>query len=624
MVKRINLKIVRSTDSSTNTRECKVHQELIDQIAEYLPEQNMQIKLTDFIAEIDYCYTQADAKQQALEYLLCSAQATLDSTTTAIIVTDRKGNVTRLNHKATFLLAQLRVDEPQNIFTQLAPSIVDYPDVLRSFSQVFRSGQARTELVVTLTYGRIFEIVSLPQCVKGAVIGRVWNITEVTKLRSKERQVYFMAYHDSLTKLPNRLKLTEHLKTAISQATETRTRLAVIFIDLDGFKYVNDTLGHDSGDVLLIEAARRIEAHLTSDDLLSRHGGDEFILLLNNIASDAEIASRTEAIRKSLLPVVTIAGQEAYVSGSIGVATFPEHGRDYSSLIKHADLAMYQAKRLGRNNCQFFTSAYALDGNVRMLLITKLKKAVYNNEIETVYQPIIDVVNCNITALEATFKWRQRDGSFIPLNDFLSIAIDTELIIPMTERIINQACQQMVLWNELGHDHLTVTFNLYPAHFKNTGLVAHITNALKSTGLGADKLVFQIKDIETAVQYDSSNELLANLDRLGVQIIASDFGCSVTSMNHFTTLPISGVKLADDCVANVLKSDKHRLLVQALIAMSKMMDFTISASGITNLGQQKLLERYGCSVMQGSLFGPPQNSELISTKLFKQLPELAP
>jgi len=598
-----------------------VHRDLTNQLAKFIPDTIDQSQLADFFAAINTSYQQADGERQSLEYSMALTQATLDSTTAGIIVTDNKGRVTSLNQVTTALLEQLRVDDLQQILNELAPTIVDYPEVLKRCRQIFRSGIERGELLLTLTYGRIFQIVSLPQCVNGEVVGRVWNITEVTKLRTKERQVYFMAYHDALTKLPNRLRLTKDLKKAIAQAAITSNRLAVIFIDLDGFKFVNDTLGHDSGDVLLVEAAKRISSQLTANDIVSRHGGDEFIILLSNVDSDEDLARRAEAIRLCLLPVVTIDGQEAYVSGSIGIATFPEHGRDYNSLIKNADLAMYQAKRLGRNNYQFFTPAYEVDGTVRMLLTTKLKKAVHNNELEIVYQPVINAKTHKIKALEALFSWRQRDGSFIPLADFLAIAIETELIIPITERIITQGCVQMMQWIELGHDHLSLELNIYPGHFKNLGLLVYVSNAIQASGLPPEKLVLKIKDIATAVQYDTSHDLFNGLYELGVKLVASDFGCSTTSLRYFTQLPISGIDLAPSCVSNILKSDKHRALVQALIAMSKVMELDIAAIGVSNVGQQKLLERYGCSEMQGPLFGSPQSSELISTKLFKQLTE---
>ena len=411
-----------------------------------------------------------------------------------------------------------------------------------------------------------------------------------------------LAYYDSLTGLPNRTKLREEMVKRFDDAQSPEA--ALIFLDIDHFKDVNDTLGHSVGDSFLQEIARRLRKVVWPQDIIARHGGDEFVIVL-----DGANARRAQAVAEALLVAigepVEVDGVSLPAGASIGISVCPADGVDSATLLRNADTAMYQAKREGRSTYRFFTPSMNAMAQERLLLGALLRDAVCNGQISLHYQPQIDARTGGIAGVEALARWHHPALGFIPPSRFIPLAEDCGLIEEIGEFCLGEACTQLARWDAAGYDVPHVAVNVSPIQFRNAALPAIVAKALTASGIAASRLVIEITE---GVMIDSYPAAIANaaaLRQMGVAISMDDFGTGYSSLSHLARLPVSELKIDRSFMADLEDNDAARALVIAVIRIGESLKLRVVAEGVETIAQRRFLEALGCDVLQGYLFATP-------------------
>ncbi|MGB6406680.1 MAG: DUF4084 domain-containing protein [Planococcus donghaensis] len=425
------------------------------------------------------------------------------------------------------------------------------------------------------------------------------------QLKETVHQMKHMAYHDVLSGLPNRRLFLEKLEASIVEAKHKSHKLAVVFIDLDRFKNINDTFGHEFGDLLLQAFSQRILDNLRSIDTLSRQGGDEFTLLLNAIKEEKDIAPIIHKLQKALEKPLIIKNQELYISMSIGISVYPKDGDTTDELLKNADNAMYSAKEKGRNNYQFFSKNMAFVAARKTALEGDLNRAVINKEFTLHYQPQILAKTGEIIGMEALIRWQKNDGSIVSPGEFIPLAEETRLILPIGEWVLYTACQQAKKWHDDGNSHLKLAVNLSSLQFMHDDLITTIQKVLKTTGFNASSLELEITE---SVVLDDAEKAIARMQTLreiGVQIAIDDFGTGYSSLSYLKRFPLNNLKIAQPFVQDMATNPRDKSLVEAMIFIAHSLDMSVIAEGVETEEQLALLQDLGCDEIQGFLFSKP-------------------
>ncbi|MCA1318409.1 EAL domain-containing protein [Bacillus tianshenii] len=432
-------------------------------------------------------------------------------------------------------------------------------------------------------------------------------IRDITERKRNEKKMDRMVYLDSLTGLPNRLLLNDRLSLAMDLADQNKHSLSIMFIDLDRFKYINDTLGHAVGDQLLIEVANRIQSLLGKHDTLSRQGGDEFIVLLPQITA-SEVTKRAKAIVDALNSSLLVEDLELYITPSIGIAMYPTDGKDIETLIKNADTAMYQVKELGKNNFQFYTPAMNEAVSRRMKLEIGLRKALERHEFTVVYQPQINVNTNQIIGAEALLRWNHPEWGSISPAEFIPIAEETGLILQIGEWILKEACLQNKRWQDQGYKPLRMAVNISSRQFQQSDLLDRVKNILKETGLEARYLELELT--ESIIQ-DSKHAVgkMQQLKDMGIHLSIDDFGTGYSSLNYLKTFPIHTLKIDQSFTRNIYADPKDASLVETIITMAHNLNLKVIAEGVETVEQLQFLQQKHCNEAQGYYFSRPISAE---------------
>ncbi|MES2352932.1 MAG: EAL domain-containing protein [Pseudomonadota bacterium] len=453
-------------------------------------------------------------------------------------------------------------------------------------------------------------------------VGFVLNLTE---RKQAEERIRFMAHHDALTGLPNRILLQDRITQALTSARRTGTQVAVIFIDLDDFKRINDSLGHDIGDRLLQMVAIRFQECVREGDTVARLGGDEFVLSAPSLinSNDAALVAR-KALEALRLPFM-VDRHELHLSGSIGISLYPGNGPDVETLMRAADTAMYHAKIRGRNNYQFFTPKLNESAHQRLAMENRLRHALTSDEFMLYYQPQIDMASGTIFSSEALLRWQQPGTSPMSCGAFISIAEETGLIVPLGEWALRQACKQLKHWHDLGYPNLRVAVNLSPRQFHQTNLPNTIEQILDEVGLTADNLDLEITESILLQRSDDNIDFLKRLSDMGIQISIDDFGTGYSSLSYLQHYPVNALKIDQSFVGGITRNSHNRALVTAIIAMARSLDLKVLAEGVETLEQIDFLMEHGCSSAQGFYYSEAVRPEVLTAMLRKQsdhIPEL--
>jgi len=438
---------------------------------------------------------------------------------------------------------------------------------------------------------------------------------DITERKRAEEQVKHLAFHDPLTNLPNRLLFSDRLTLAVAQAHRHNQRLAVLFLDLDRFKVINDSLGHSVGDELLRQVAERIQEYVREGDTVARLGGDEFTLLVPGITAEEDAAKIARKICEAIHDPFWIDGRELFVTTSMGVAVYPSDGHDAETLVRNADSAMYRAKEQGRDNYQLYTPAMNAKAVERLSLESRLRQAVANDELELHFQPFFDLKTTQILGAEALLRWRHPELGLIPPGEFIPIAELSGLIVPIGEWVLRTACAQARKWHEKGYVGLTVSVNLSSRQFQQADLVSQVTSALAETGLEPDKLDLEITESNAMQNAEQSINTLRGLKKQGVRISMDDFGTGYSSLNYLKRFPIDRIKLDQSFVRDLPGDKDDAAIAMAVIAMGRSLELIVIAEGVETEEQLAFLKDRDCDQLQGFLFSRPLPAEAFETFL---------
>ncbi|MEW4238404.1 putative bifunctional diguanylate cyclase/phosphodiesterase [Priestia sp. TRN 1309] len=444
---------------------------------------------------------------------------------------------------------------------------------------------------------------------------------DITKRKAYEEKIKQMAYYDPLTNLPNRYWLNKQLKKLLLDG-QSPELLAILFLDLDRFKSINDTLGHHHGDVLLRRVAERLKKCIPSSDFISRHGGDEFILVLHTLKTVEEIEEMTEQIVKEMSLPFYIDGDKVLTSTSVGISLFSKECQQHiipkdadeliDRLIKQADIAMYVAKRNGRNTYEMSSSSSNEKIIKTISMENELKYALERNEFQLVYQPLIDLKTSDVIGAEALIRWNSAKFGTVYPNEFLPILEEVGLIVPVGKWVLEEACQQMKAWTEINLKASKIGVNVSPIQLKSSRFVTDMEQILKKTGLEPHFLELEIT--ESVIQNSQeSKKVLNRLRSLGIKVAMDDFGTCYSSLSYLKHLPINTLKIDKSFIDDL--DEVGKVLVETIIQMGKKLNFALTAEGIENEEQLQFVTEQGCHIGQGYLFDKPLSPEEMSRLL---------
>jgi len=423
--------------------------------------------------------------------------------------------------------------------------------------------------------------------------------------RRSGRELRYQVYHDSLTGLPDRKAFLDQLDNDVARAQRNNQKFALLFINLDNFKAVNETLGHDDGDCLLLVAAQRLCFVPRPTDMLARIGGDEFVLLARDVHDPVAISAVAERLIESMSMPWDINGHPLQVTASVGIAIFPDDGANAQTLLRHVDIAMHHAKDKGRNCAQFFAAEMNERAVERVRLESHLRQALERNEFELHYQPQVELNTFRVVGAEALIRWRDALGNLIPPTQFIPLAEETGLIVPIGEWVLRTACAQAVAWQQLGLPSLCMAVNVSGRQLQQDNFVAVVRSALHDTGLEPRRLEIEITESLLMDNVDESIGKLEELRALGVRIAIDDFGTGYSSMNYLHRLPIDRLKIDRSFIQNIAQDGSDTVVARAIIALGHALGLSIVAEGVETETQSVFLREQLCMVVQGFLYSHP-------------------
>jgi diguanylate cyclase (GGDEF)-like protein len=424
-----------------------------------------------------------------------------------------------------------------------------------------------------------------------------------------EGRLAFLAQFDTLTGLPNRSLLNDRFSQMIVQARRHHSLLGVLFLDLDDFKLVNDTLGHAGGDDLLKEVAKRLKASVRAGDTVARISGDEFAVVLADLPRPDDAAVIAQKILESLSLVVNLHGQEVFASASIGIAIYPTDGQEPEALLAAADAAMYRAKESQRNTYQFFTAQMNQDLRSRAQLGLELHRALERDEFRLFYQPKIDLHTGRICGAEALLRWLHPERGVVPPSDFIPTLEDTGLVVPVGDWVLRRACEEVQAWRDSGVGPVPVAVNLSARQFRQPDLDMRIRSIVAGAGIEAGLIELEITESQLMHDPDQAIKVLTNLQAAGIRIAVDDFGTGYSSLAYLTRLPLAALKIDRSFVAHLLTDEAEATIVRTIVDMAKSLGLTVIAEGVETKSQSAFLRGLGCEQAQGYLFGRPMPAD---------------
>jgi len=433
---------------------------------------------------------------------------------------------------------------------------------------------------------------------------------DITERQRYEETIRHQAFHDAMTGLPNRLLFKDRLDLAMAHARRNKQMLAVLFLDLDRFKLINDTLGHDLGDQLLQSVAIRIKECVREDDTVARLGGDEFTLLLPEIIKEESAAKVAHKILEAIRQPLDIGNHELYITASIGIVFYPNDGKDVETLLKNADTAMYRAKEKGRNNYQLYTPVMNAKAFERLVIENSLRRALERNEFILYYQPKFSISTRQIVGVEALLRWQTPDKGLIQPGEFIPIAEETGLIVPIGEWVLNAACAQNKAWQEAGLPHVRVAVNISARQFQLQNFVDTVTKVLEKTGLDPKWLELEITETVAMQNAEFTIKMLLELNEMGIHLSIDDFGTGYSSLSYLKRFPINKLKIDKSFVSEigVGQNDKAKI-ASTIIILGQSLNLGVVAEGVETVEQLDFLKGHQCDEMQGYLLGKPTSAD---------------
>ncbi len=563
---------------------------------------------------------------EKLEKSLSLVRATLESTADAILVIDNHHRIVDYNqnfvemhqiplsilnkHNSPLVLELVsRLMEDPKRFIDNVHIIEEHPDQSSFNTEVFKDG-------------RIIDCYSHPQLLGDKIIGRVWSLRDITAQKKLEEELRYKTTHDTLTDVYNHLVLSDRIQHAISEAKKHKRMVAVLLLDIDSFRLINDTLGHNVGDDILKILAKRLLSIIEKNNTLGRVGGDEFIIILPSVEKIDSIIATSQKILTKVAEPFKIDAKDLSITVSIGISLYPKDGNDANTLIKNASAANDSAKLMGRNNFKFFTAELNMDAVKRLELENDLLRALKQNEFILYYQPIIDLATGKIVGVEALIRWQHPKLGLMPPQTFVHVAEETGLMSAIGKWVLLTACQQNKMWQDQGLDFIRVAVNLTTKQLTEENFVADVAEILKQTQLNSKYLELEMTETSVIEGSDKIIRTMQELKNIGVKLAVDDFGTGYSSLSYLYELPVDSIKIDRTFINYITKSPNDIMVVSAIIEMAKSLKLRSLAEGVETKEQVDFLRQHHCDELQGFYFGHPEPAETIEKilrekKIFK-------
>ncbi len=569
-------------------------------------------KLTARNSELRDKVSELESTRTCLEDSLSTLQTTFDAIGEAILAYDDQGRLVKYNQVAAKML-ELDPTKGNNISQQTLIHMYRRLQNPRVLIHDLRYIEQHLDSVrfglIEFKNGAFFEYHSSPKMVAGQVLGRVWCFRNITEFKKNQALVHHKAYHDSLTNLPNRPLLLDRLTHAVNYARRNNCLTAVVFIDLDHFKKVNDTCGHQQGDQLLRDVATRIGLCLREHDTLSRFGGDEFVILLENLQSFSIATSICTRILAALKKPFAIEQHRFYVSCSMGISIFPRDGTDPQELIRKADMAMYHAKEQGRDNFQYFSKTLERLAMHHVELENRLRLAIKNSELSLAYQPKVDALDHRIVGLEVLLRWNPSNQPSIPPSEFIPIAEQSGLINELGEWVLEQVCQQINHWHQRQIACVPIAVNLSSRELYDKHLVRRIHHILKKYSVPKHLLTIEITETVLMEDLKFAQSVISEIHGLGISVAIDDFGTGYSSMRYLQQLSIDFLKIDKSFTENLPENKQNVAIASTIITLAHNLNMSVIAEGVESDAALAFLRDHKCDQIQGFYFYPPLDKQ---------------
>ncbi len=557
-------------------------------------------------------------QRKSREEKLRQAAVVFENTTEGVMITDAAGRIIAINRAFSEITGYTEDQVVGWTGAFLKSGRHDEQFYASMWSAIRENGHWQGEVWNRRRNGDVFPEwlnISMVKDERGRITHYVGVFSDISAMKESESRLDHLAHHDPLTSLPNRLLLNARMEHALARAHRGNTLLAVLFLDLDHFKNINDTLGHPIGDLLLQEVAQRLSQCVREEDTVARLGGDEFTILLEELEDSRVASSVAQKILAALAERFMLQGHEVFVTCSVGISIFPGDGGDITALFKNADSALYRAKEQGRNNYQYYTEELTIRAMERLAMENDLRHALQRNELVLHYQPQVDLYNGRIIGMEALLRWRHPEIGLISPNAFIPLAEETGLIIPIGEWVLRTACARLKAWIDEGFPRIRMGVNLSSRQFNQNNLDEVVAAILHDTGLPPDCLELELTERMIMQDAETTITILHKLRALGVQFSIDDFGTGYSSLSYLKRFPIDRIKIDQSFVREIISSAEDAAVSQAIISLAHSLNLKTVAEGVETSEQQEFLRTLQCDEIQGFHFSRPVPEQEISRLL---------
>jgi len=575
--------------------------------------------------DLDRLVAERTAKLSATNERLKLLEAALEAAANSVCITDAKGNIVWTN-PAFSVLSGYSAVEVLGVNRSLLESGVQDHGFYKEMWDAVSSGKTwRGEIVNRRKDGglvpedmTITPVESRPGCITHFIAIN----QDISERKLAQQRADYLAYYDALTGLPNRMLLCDHLNAAVAAASRRGRGTALLFLDLDRFKIINDSLGHSFGDLLLQQVANRLKNEIRQEDTVARVGGDEFLIVLAKVKDLAEVEAIATRIVNSVVGEFVIQGRTVNVTCSLGISVYPEHGEDGETLIKNADAAMYSAKEQGCNTFRFFTEQMNMEVMERLNLENGLRSAIDRGELFLEYQPQINIANGKVIGMEALLRWQSREWGLVMPDRFIRVAESSGLIIAIGEWVLRTACSQMKHWHDEGLLVSPIAVNVSAVQFRQEGFKELIGQVLNDTGLAPEYLELELTESLLLSNKDVMFEVLNGLKDMGLKLAIDDFGTGYSSLSYLRQFPVTKLKIDRSFIREVELNPDDAAITAAIISMAKVLGLKVIAEGVENEAQLLFLAEHMCDEVQGYYFSRPLNAQNVERMLRKPLKQM--